>query len=232
MHNCKLTRSSLIELALDELQPAQKEQLLAELQDCAACHEEYTTLRNTLRVSGQALRSALPAESFWSGYHARLSEQIEKSSDQHSSSVQPAQLSGASRLWDGLWQIATTSVRIPFPVAAALILLIGISTFFAVRSRGQVNALALAQSRVETRTVEVPVIQEKVVTRVVYVEKNRRRPQSDGRQLARAKTPRGANRVARAGANTDGTTAISLAGFKPTDQVKLKIIKGSYRDEK
>ena len=72
MHNCRLTRNRLIDLALDEMAPAEAKQLLAELDDCPACQEEYATLRNTWRVSGQALRSALPTESFWPGYHARL----------------------------------------------------------------------------------------------------------------------------------------------------------------
>lgn len=228
MHHCKSTRSSLIELAMNELPAARATQLLTELKDCAACQEEYFSLRSVLRVSDQALRSTLPGESFWPGYHARLTDRLEN----YSPSVGQTQLSTTSRLWSGLRQIATASVRIPVPAAAAFILLIGISTFFAVRSRGQVNATTSDQlPGVETRTIQVPVVQEKVVTRVVYVEKTRRRSPGAGRRPDLAESPT-MNRVAKAGANKDGATAISLVGFKPTDQVKLKIMKGSYHDEK
>ena len=57
MHNCKIIRSSLTDLALDEIQPQLKTQLLAELKDCSACQEEFASIRNALRVSRQALRS-------------------------------------------------------------------------------------------------------------------------------------------------------------------------------
>jgi hypothetical protein len=50
-------------------------------------------------------------------------------------------------------------------------------------------------------------------------EANRAEIQNDGNSIAKA-------------ANAPGATAMSLTGFKPTDQVKLKIMKGSYHDEK
>ena len=226
MHNCKQTRSALIDLALDEMQPPQRQQLMSELKGCAACQEEYFSLRNTLRVSDHALRSAAPAESFWSGYHARLSQHIEKGLENHSSTVQPGRSSGALNWWSGLRKIAAASVRIPVPVAAALILLLACSTFFVWRSRASAKATPAAQAAsVEIRTVEVPVIHEKVVTRVVYVEKNRRESRNAASQSAPANN-------AQAGPEAPGTTAMSLVGFKPTDQVKLKIMKGSYHDEK
>src|SRR5258706_2073688 len=121
MHNCKLTRRSLIELAMNELPAARATELLTELKNCANCQEEYFSLRSVLRVSDQALQSTLPAESFWTGYHARLSARLENysSSDQQ---VQLAPLSGATRLLTGLRKIATASVRIPVSAAAALVL--------------------------------------------------------------------------------------------------------------
>src|ERR1700682_2263565 len=135
MHNCKSTRRSLIELAMNELPPASGTQMLTELKDCAACQEEYFSLRSLLRVSDQALRSALPGERFWAEYHARLSARLSDGLENYSA-VQPVGLSAASRLWNGVRQIAMASVRIPVPAAAALLLLIGISGLFAVRPRG------------------------------------------------------------------------------------------------
>ncbi len=229
MHNCKTTRTNLIELALDELQPALKRQLLADLKDCVGCQEEYASLRNVLRVSDQALRSTLPEEGFWPGYHQRLSRHIEKRSEQYSSSALPMK----SSLLSLLRKLASGSVRIPIPVAAGLILVLGISFFFSMRSLGQMNTkLSSPSAQVQTRTVEVPVVQEKVITRVVYVEKNRRRARNAASLPNGAETPNAPAGVAKSAAAVPGATAISLVGFKPTDQVKLKIMKGSYHDEK
>jgi len=253
MHNCRLTRNGLIDLTLDEMSSAEAKQLLAELNDCAACREEHATLRNTWRVSGQALQSALPTENFWPGYHARLQgkliQHLQQANEKASSSLQPAQQSLNSPLWLRLWigvvtqavslrsigrKLATTSVRVPVPVALALMLLFGIS-LFAVRARGPVGPVSATPSdqlaSVETRVVQVPVIQEKVVTRMVYVGKKGSRSRSAAYRLDRENL-NAANRLAMSGSEPSGKTAMSLVGFKPTDQIKLTIIKGSYQDEK
>ena len=227
MHNCRLTKNRLLDLALDEGAPAEAKQLLEELDDCPACQEEYATLRNTLRVSLQALRSALPTEDFWPGYHARL--QVKLRHDL--SAVEPVGLSLSSRVWLGLRKMATTSVRVPVPAALAMMLLVMVF-FFALRSRGQANLTTSTPSAiVETRTVQVPVVQEKVVTQIVYVEKKGRRSRGAANHLDRVNL-NAANSIARAGSDTSGKPAMSLVGFKPTDQLKLTIIKGSYQNEK
>lgn len=232
MHNCKSTRNSLTDLALSEIEPGQKGQLLAELKECAACSDEYASIRDALRVSGQALRATLPAESFWAGYHDRLVNRLENHS--YVAPV-PAELSVLARLWLGLRVVATSSVRVPVPVAAAaLLLLLAVGTLFAWNSRRQ--APLTPPPSVITQTVTVPVTQEKVVTRIVYVEKTRGRARVgrgrfDGSDSSDTGTG-AATGVALSNAETSDTKAISLVGFKPTDQVKLKIMKGSYRDEK
>jgi len=135
MHNCKIIRSSLTDLALDEIQPQLKTQLLAELKDCSACHEEFASIRNALRVSRQALRSTLPAESFWSGYHDRLINRIENYAP-----LTP-RVPWRSRIWLAVRKLSTASVRVPVPVgAAALVLLLGALSFFAWHSRRPVIA--------------------------------------------------------------------------------------------
>jgi hypothetical protein len=236
MHNCKLTRRNLIDLAFDEIRGAKSTQLLAEFNNCPACREEYAALRSTLHVSNQALRSALPAEGFWTGYRTRLHSKLRSSSaqqlgngGQHSASVPPARASLSSKLWSALRTMATTSVRVPIPAALAIVLLLGVS-FFVLRARGQVNVgPSTPLKTVETLTVQVPVIQEKVVTRTVYVEKKNHRSGSRANQLDRMEVPVGSNSVARTAAPG---AALSLVGFTPTDEVKLTIIKGSYKDQK
>jgi anti-sigma factor RsiW len=234
MHNCKSTKNSFIDLMLGEIEPARARQLQAELKDCPGCHEEYESLRSTLHVSNQALRSAVPGEEFWPGYRTRLhSKLLASPAEQVESAVERpalAAISLSSQLWLALKTLATTSVRIPVPAALALLLVFGVF-FFVLRGREQVNVAASTPVVLEkTNIVRVPVIQEKVVTRVVYVEKRGRRSESGANLPERTVIPNAPNSVAVTGANS--TTALSLVDFKPTNEVKLTVIKGSYKDEK
>jgi hypothetical protein len=249
MHNCKTIRSNFIELALDDMPPAQSARLLAELKDCGECQEEFASVKSTLRMSGQALQAALPAEEFWTGYHARLETAIATCVAQ--SETEQTGFMGTrpvgSRFWPALRTLMTTSVRVPAPVAAALVLLFGVAVFFAMHSRSAATPQSIATSTESTplppRVVEVPVVKEKLVTRVVYVETNRR-PRN---AASDANDERGIGDGGNDGNSVDDNRApvidvttgvarvrpeprgavMSLAGFKPTDEVKLTIIKGS-----
>jgi len=224
MHNCKSTRNSLTDLALNEVPPDQRQPLLAELETCAECREEFVSIKESLRVSGQALRSTLPPAEFWTGYHARLVNRLEN---------QPSYVSPAapSRTWESLWRLVTASVSIPVPVVAAMLLLlfgVGTSLAWALMKRDNVGAEPQAPT-VITRTVTVPVTQEKIVTRVVYRERNVSRqrvriPQFDFSEQEFAPLAQSSGEADKA--------PLSLVGFKPIEQVKLKVMKGSYRDEK
>lgn len=235
MHNCKLTRSSFIDLVLGEIEPARATELQAELNDCPGCHEEYESLRSTLHVSNQALRSAEPGEEFWPGYRTRLHAKLLANPTQQAESAgeRPsalATMSLSSQVWSTVKTLATTSVRVPVPAALTLLLGFGVF-FFVLRGRERMNVTpSTPVALVNTRTVQVPVIQEKVVTRVVYVEKKSRRSAGGASQSDRTGIPAASNTVAVAG--SDPATALSLAGFKPTNEVKLTVIKGSYKDEK
>jgi hypothetical protein len=219
MHNCKANREALIALALNP--SSQTQSLPVELETCATCREEYAALRNALRVAGQAKQSALPAESFWPGYHARLRQQLETGSR---SGVPSHAFEKRASLRTLLGNLFTSSVRVPVPLAAALLVFLGVSIVFALNSRRPITSSSNTPPMVVTKTVEAPVPQEKirerVVTRIVYRERDRR--QSPGAQ---------ANAIA-ARRNEPAETPISLVGFKPTNEAKLTIIKGSYRDEK
>lgn len=227
MHNCKETRKLLIEQALDQIPSDQSQALLAELEHCPACREEFASLRSVLRVANQAMESARPAESFWSGYHARLRQSLERDS-----SPAPRALTetGALVMLRLLQRLATASVRVPVPVAAVLIILFGMSIVFATYSRRQpTTKLPTGAPTVVTKTVEVPVIQERTITRVVYRDRSRRTV-SDIARLEKAS--RSAAKVANRTNEPVANTPISLVGFKPTSDPKLTIIKGNYRDEK
>lgn len=226
MHKCRLTKDRLLDLTLDEVAPAEAKQLLEELDECPSCQEEYAALRNILRVSGQALRSALPTEDFWRAHHARLQVRLRD----HLSPFEPVRLCLRARVWLRLGKIATSSVRVPVPAALAITVLIGLA--FILRSPEPANLTPTASlASVEMRTVQVPVIQERVVTQVVYIEKRGRRYRGTANELDRA-TLNAGNRVARAGSDPLGKSEMSLVGFRPTDQLKLTISKGSFQDEK
>lgn len=234
MHNCKTSRSNFVELACNEIPPAKSRQLLSEFNDCLACREEYEAVRSLVHVSGQALRSGLPEETFWPAYRERLryrlvskGQHTENGVDHSFSHSLPVPLN--SRVWETVKRIATSSVRVPIPAALALILMLG-AVFVVLHARAQATAAGSITPlvSVETRTVQVPVIQEKVITRVVYVDKSRRRGAAQPDRTAVSVT---ANSVARAFPNTR-PTPLSLIDFKPTDEVKLTVIKGRYRDEK
>jgi anti-sigma factor RsiW len=237
-------KSSFIDLALEEIPPPRSRQLLAELNDCPACREEYAAIRSTLHISGQALRSATPREDFWPGYHQRLRHSLLAGSalenqaalDHDSAPLQPAgisrisQISEGSGLWLALRTLFTTSVRVPVPAAVALMVLFVISAV-SLRSQGQANVVSTTSlAAVEPQVVTAPVVQEKVITRVVYVNRKNNRPRRE--QLDRTAFSNSAEHLASSSSDASRKTALNLVGFEPTDQVRLTVIKGSYRDEK
>lgn len=210
MHNCKSTRDLAAELLLDRMTPPNE--LLVELRDCSECREEVESLKHTLRATTRIIESTAAPEVYWQGYHARLREKLE--------SVNVSVVSGRQPSW--LKRILTTSVRIPVPVGAALILLFAVSLFFAARRSNAkpVEALVLKVP------VEVQVIQEKVVTRVVYRDRYRR---SVERRLNRSNGATSERTLARSQKNDAIPT--SLLGFKPLEEIKLTVIKGGGNDK-
>jgi hypothetical protein len=66
---------------------------------------------------------------------------------------------------------------------------------------------------------EVPVVQEKIVTRVLYRDRVKKRNESSTANSVVAKTQNEARTPA-------------LIGFKPLDEVKLTVIKGGSPNEK
>lgn len=217
MHNCKARRNDLIDLAL---KPTGKGQLPAEIEQCPACREEFASLRNALRSTEMAMSLAEPVENFWPGYHERLRARLETNN-------QPSHYSApAAPMGFGLWlrKLATASVPVPVPLAIALFVFAGFSIFFLVHARHSSSAPALTPPSVLTRTIEVPVVQEKLVTRVVYrnVRQTRRDPPASDSSIETVDNQQ----------SEPPATIRSLEGFKPAHEAKLTIIKGSYQDEK
>ena len=197
MHDCKETKEKLTELLLDGVNYRSDEVLAAELRGCTDCRNEFEALNSTLRITTRSRELAAPAEDYWTSYHAKLRQKL--------LNVNAVNESHGPSLVQRFFRF---SIPVPAPVAVALILACAI--FVPVWIRAARKQLAQTPSvvhvPVEVR-VEVPVIQQKVVTRVVYRD----------RQTSKRTS------------NTEPKVEGTFAKFKPSDEVKLTVIKGGYR---
>ena len=221
MHDCHITKERLLDLVFDEMDELQKQRLLREVGRCRECQAHYASLTDTINVFDQASTSLLPVENFWDAHHDALRRRI------YAAAHEPEK--GAS-LWRRLFAV---QVRVPAPVAAALVLLLLAPTLMLLlRSPRVVVKETTAPAIERTRTVEVPVTREKIVNHVVYIQRDRfRSKEEDARTLNNA-APKASNAIAASPGEIRTGTQASLSAFKPADDVKLKIIKGGYRNEK
>ncbi len=205
MHNCSETKEQFTELLLDGVDRRPDEGW------CSECSAEFDALKTTLRITTRLREAAVPVEGYWMGYHARLREKLSHAKAQRRKEETASFLAP-------LGLCVRTAVRIPVPLVAAVVLAFAVLALFATRKTTNPAPIVVHVP------VEVPVIQEKTVTRVVY--RNRRSP------------ARSSNRM---GSKSESTFArsqkpadmpASLVGFKPTDEVKLTVIKGGSPNEK
>ena len=199
MHNCKTTRERLTELLFDGSELTVP--LSTELRECSECREEFRALKETLRLTTRLIETATPPNSYWPGYHARLREKLHAAQQPRS---EPGQVHADGPSW--LSRLFTSSIRVPVPVGLALLAIFGFLVF---------KLRVPAEPAIVRVPVEVPVIQEKPVERVVYRDRIR---------VQRLKP-------APVAAKDDPTLA-SLEGFEPTEEVKMTVIKGASGNEK
>jgi hypothetical protein len=238
MHKCRENRETLLARVLDKTGIPANQTLMAEIGQCAVCREEYASLNRILRVADQAMEAAQPPESFWSSYHARLKERLESEVERKPGSAGRAHslhnwISAAQRMPR---RLVSGYIRVPIPIAACLIVLFTFTILFGLRSRSALISMPPNSSQpVVTKVVETPVVRERTVTRVVYLERKRSgkrgldaqtntQPMRDQDQPARIIPARHGE--------TRGRVSTSLVGFKPAEDVKLTITKGGYRDDK
>jgi len=158
-------------------------------------------LDEMLRITTRIIDASAPPESYWPGYHARLKDKLTPA---HRASVtKPPRSSWITGFF-------RASISVPVPVSAALMLIFMLPLLLLSRTREP----GIPQIQVVHVPVEVPVVQEKIVTRVVY----RRTPQR--------------SRPGITAAQEDSTFARTLDGFKPTEEIKLTVIKGGATNER
>ena len=237
MHNCKETREIFTELLLDGIDFRSDQAISAELSRCAECRSEFETLRATLRMTHRVSETAAPAEDYWPAYHSKLRQRLETTTSRaqarrHKEKLgplfEPLRPGAGTTL---LVRFLKTSVPVPLPLASALLvaaaLFISLVVPFAIRAARK----DVQQSNTTTVVrvpVEVPVVQEKIVTRVVYRDRLRVvRATKRATDASRAEST-----FAKSQRSRTETMPPSFSGFKPSDEVKLTVIKGGVPNEK
>jgi hypothetical protein len=243
MHDCQATKARLIDLVFGEA--ADAETLRAQVRSCDGCAAEYRTLSDTLRAFDRAADEAQPPEEFWPQYHARLAQRLaaaESGAVLTSTAGTKAFITSAGHMRARLsspvpWLRRALTARwsVPAPAAVAALLLLACLTPLALRSAPPAVAPSsrknepapAANEPPPVRTVEVPVVREKIVTRTVYVA----RP---ARKVTRATRTNDA-RLASESSPVVGKPATgrdTLTGFQPAGDVRLRVIKGSFENER
>ena len=227
MHNCRETKERLAEMVLDRIDCA------AELDGCAQCSAEFAALNATLRMTQRGSETVAPPESYWIDYHARLRQKIVMSEGISHAKAQRRRVdaeknrASALRLFFAPLRLRVrTAVAIPLPLVVLTIFTFASLSVFAVRAARRPASPSHVIVHVP---VEVPVVQEKIVTRVVYRDRRSssrtsRRAVNDARAestFARSRKP-----------TTTEEIPATLTGFKPTEEVKLTVIKGGVPNEK
>jgi hypothetical protein len=218
MHNCKQTRSALIDLSLGELSKAQTAALMSQLLECEPCRAEQVAIAGTLRVSRQALGAEQRSDEFWQRYNHCLRSRLKK---RPANTVQD---SPRARFIDVVRAFISSSVRVPLPAAFAALALVCVLSFAALSRSHDRSIPPTPVTRVEVQTVHVPVVQEKIVRQVIYKErKSSKAFDVDYANLSTA--------TATVKPLTRPAAKFNLVGFKPADQVNMTIIK-DVQDEK
>ncbi len=210
MHNCKTTRDLMTEL-LTEGAATPTHELLIELRCCSECREEFDALKNTLYLTTRTIESVAPPDEYWSDYHASLRRKL-------LASRAPAVTPSEPWWWARLFK---TSVPVPVPVGLALLLLFAGALFYTSRAS---TTKQQQEPTVVRMPVEVPVIQERVVTRTVYRDRYRTVVLRTGSKVNDQST------LARS--QKSDVVPATLIGFKPLEEIKLTVIKGGTGNEK
>ncbi|HUQ31032.1 MAG TPA: hypothetical protein VM095_02885 [Pyrinomonadaceae bacterium] len=237
MHDCSTINSRLVDLVFDEIETNEKLRLLAELESCGACLDEYRSMTGALVVFDEAVEAVMPAESYWPAHSAarhRLLEPLVASR---------TVAAAAAPRRDPLWKrIFTMRLPIPVPVAAAIALALLISSALALRPSAKAAAPQLPVATTTTTTaaaaspkvIEVPVFRERVITRTVYVEK-RGRERKEAQPLTPSNRREGESLTARNGEaeSVQGGffTRANLTDFQPTGEMTIRVIRRSNSDE-
>jgi len=235
MHNCKETREIFTELLLDGIDFRSDQAISVELSRCSECRAEFEALSATLRMTSRVTELATPAEDYWPAYHAKLRQRLVDAQTPTTSRAQaqrhkeklgplfePLRPGAGNSLFV---RFLKTTLPVPLPLGIALVVAAALLIPFAIHAARVQPSNTTTIVRVP---VEVPVVQEKIVTRVVYRDRQPVvRTTKRATDAARAETT-----FAKSQRTRTEAMPTSLVGFKPSDEVKLTVIKGGVPNEK
>lgn len=224
MHDCRKTKEDLIDLVFNEVEAERELRILEEIEECRDCRAEYRSMNEALRNFDDATTALLPTGEFWTEYQSSLEERLDAEVAAHGGKVVP--------FWRRTFQ---TSFSIPVPVAIAAALLFAATAVTAIRSfmiEPKLQPKA-STSAAQVQFVEVPVekrvVEEKIVTRTVYIT---RRAVSRSNQPAPSVQDLQGMTAQKSKGDAVNAQRATLNGFQPPDDVRLTVIKGSFKDEK
>jgi len=128
-----------------------------------------------------------------------------------------------------LWRrMLAVSISVPIPIAATMIVILGLGMIMLSRKSKPTQTSAPSTFVERIRTVEVPVIKERVLTRIVY--RDRTFPG------ANQSSPIAAENISLTVDSTENAksyfTGISLVGYQPNESMDLKVLKRTEKNEK
>ena len=237
MHNCKETRELFTELLLDGMDFRSDQAISAELNRCAECLSEFETLSATLRMTSRVSELATPGEDYWPAYHSKLRQRLVNAQTPTTSRAQ------AQRRRDELGPLfeplrpgagnsfflrfLKTTVPVPLPLGIALVVAAALLIPLAIRAARK-DVQPSNTTTIVRVPVEVPMVQEKIVTRVVY----RDRPPVVRATKRSDEASRAESTFAKSQQSRIEAMPPTFAGFKPSDEIKLTVIKGGVPNEK
>ena len=227
MHDCRLTQEHLLDLIFDELDAPARVSLLAEVDRCARCGSEYRSLAATLRACDEVAAIAQPQASYWPVYQDALNHRLRRAA---------GAVNGAAHLKAPIWRhLFNTSLSVPAPLAAIVLLLLLassiLSLFLLVRPVPIViNAPHATLDAPQIKLIEVPVVRDRTITQTIYVRRRNSDSSGGRRQAPRVNLAR-SNRPDAGRMNTNVATRANLSGFKPAEEVKIRLIREGDANE-
>lgn len=227
MHDCRTMESRLIDLVFGELEAEERLHLLAEVEACEGCLSEYRSMNGTLLVFDEAVEASTPDESYWPRHQAMRRERLEQ--------IAPRVVAPER---EPFWKrIFAARLPVPVPVAVAITLALLVSSVLALRPSTKETTTVVQPPVVRQappEIIEVPVVQEKVVTRIVYVEKKER--EKTEAQRSSPNVQRNDSTLTARRAETESVqgglfTHANLTDFQPADEMKIRVIKRNNPDE-
>lgn len=235
MHDCQ--KSQIQELLLDEFDETQKQLFFNELRDCPNCQNELAAMSKVFDDYEKFSRLDEPSEIYWQSFEANLQRQISTFAPAKSFAKPIAK----PNVWDKIKTAFASSIKVPLPIAAAMLLIFATLAIFALRPQTQQTQTVeiaqpqivekLAPPQIMTTTIEKPVIQEKIVLREKIVERKIYVPRRETTAKTKPNATPKTTLEARKAVDEEKIPTLNLAEFKPATKQGLKIIKTNSNDE-